>query len=148
MLFQQLYRYGRYHDCWKGAGVQPLGRCFSKFTIFELYDHLAFAWVSAMVFPFQSHRHLVQAKKWNCGAYVANSTWLCFSVNRITHISRQKYAGCLKTPGVIFLNMSYLHTLLLIIFLGIPSTFLYNFLGRYESIRFQTLHDVLILSLL
>ena len=62
--------------------------------------------------------------------YVANSTWLCifFSIviTFFVAIFTRNMLVLLKTPEDIF---EYAYIYILIIFLGIPCTFLYNFLA-------------------
>lgn len=121
-------QYGRYHDCWKGACVQPLAGVGATGSLNFMIIWFCLGICNGFSIPIA--QAFGASKEVELRRYVANSTWLCvfFSIviTFFVCIFTRNMLVLLKTPEDIF---EYAYIYILIIFLGIPCTFLYNFLA-------------------
>ena len=128
MLFQQLYSMGDTMIVGKVLGVQPLAGVGATGSLNFMIIWFCIGICNGFSIP------IAQAfganKEVELRRYVANSTWLCifFSIviTFFVAIFTRNMLVLLKTPEDIF---EYAYIYILIIFLGIPCTFLYNFLA-------------------
>ena len=128
MLFQQLYSMVDTMIVGKVLGVQPLAGVGATGSLNFMIIWFCLGICNGFSIP------IAQAfganKEVELRRYVANSTWLCvfFSIviTFFVCIFTRNMLVLLKTPEDIF---EYAYIYILIIFLGIPCTFLYNFLA-------------------
>ena len=128
MLFQQLYSMVDTMIVGKVLGVQPLAGVGATGSLNFMIIWFCIGICNGFSIP------IAQAfganKEVELRRYVANSTWLCifFSIviTFFVAIFTRNMLVLLKTPEDIF---EYAYIYILIIFLGIPCTFLYNFLA-------------------
>lgn len=125
MLFQQFYSMVDTVIVGKFLGVGPLGRRrFDKFLKFSCYRLL---YRMSARFCDTGFTDVRCKKRFELRRFVANSAWLCviFSVVITTAIVAccRPLLTLMHTPKDIF---EYAYVYIVIIFLGIPTTFLYN----------------------
>lgn len=128
MLFQQLYSMVDTMIVGKVLGVQPLAGVGATGSLNFMIIWFCIGICNGFSIP------IAQAfganKEVDLRRYVTNSTWLCvfFSIviTFFVSIFTRNMLVLLRTPEDIF---EYAYIYILIIFLGIPCTFLYNFLA-------------------
>ena len=128
MLFQQLYSMADTMIVGKVLGVQPLAGVGATGSLNFMIIWFCLGICNGFSIPIA--QAFGASKEVELRRYVANSTWLCvfFSIviTFFVCIFTRNMLVLLKTPEDIF---EYAYIYILIIFLGIPCTFLYNFLA-------------------
>lgn len=128
MLFQQLYSMVDTMIVGKVLGVQPLAGVGATGSLNFMIIWFCLGICNGFSIPIA--QAFGASKEVELRRYVANSTWLCvfFSIviTFFVCIFTRNMLVLLKTPEDIF---EYAYIYILIIFLGIPCTFLYNFLA-------------------
>ena len=128
MLFQQLYSLVDTMIVGKVLGVQPLAGVGATGSLNFMIIWFCLGICNGFSIPIA--QAFGASKEVELRRYVANSTWLCvfFSIviTFFVCIFTRNMLVLLKTPEDIF---EYAYIYILIIFLGIPCTFLYNFLA-------------------
>ena len=128
MLFQQLYSMVDTMIFGKVLGVQPLAGVGATGSLNFMIIWFCLGICNGFSIPIA--QAFGASKEVELRRYVANSTWLCvfFSIviTFFVCIFTRNMLVLLKTPEDIF---EYAYIYILIIFLGIPCTFLYNFLA-------------------
>lgn len=128
MLFQQLYSMVDTMIVGKVLGVQPLAGVGATGSLNFMIIWFCLGICNGFSIPIA--QAFGASKEVELRRYVANSTWLCvfFSIviTFFVCIFTRNMLVILKTPEDIF---EYAYIYILIIFLGIPCTFLYNFLA-------------------
>ena len=128
MLFQQLYSMVDTMIVGKVLGVQPLAGVGATGSLKFMILWFCLGICNGFSIPIA--QAFGASKEVELRRYVANSTWLCvfFSIviTFFVCIFTRNMLVLLKTPEDIF---EYAYIYILIIFLGIPCTFLYNFLA-------------------